>query len=399
MNDIQTAETSLLPNTDQEINLQEVGRFLWAQRKAIFLVTALITATSLLLALTLPKRYSAVATILPMASSDVGNAMVAGLANQMGGAAGLLGGLGLGIGKSADLFEILESRSMAERVIIKCQLENQLKGWKTHGDLVGQVQNMTTIVPASLKTKIIEIRVQAPTAQLAADIANAYVFELKDMLDEIGYNNASRNRKFIEIQLAKTTEDLAKSENKLAEFQANNRLASLPETVMATIKSISELEAQRIGTEVQRKSTDETLGEIRSKVSALQADPSMLVELELKTKGLAAQETALTKAKEAYLDQLITLPPKAMALARLQRDVQVQNAIYLALRQQYETAIISENKESDSFLPLDKADAPDRHNFPNKRNMLLAGFVGGCMLGVLGVLTRRAISIKQPNQS
>lgn len=42
-----------------------------------------------------------------------------------------------------------------------------------------------------------------------------------------------------------------------------------------------------------------------------------------------------------------------MELARLQRDVQVLNGVYLVLTQQYETALIAESKESDAFLVLD----------------------------------------------
>ena len=376
-------------NLDDEIDLLEVARVLWAHRRLILATTVITTLAALIISFMLPKVYTADATILPTASNDMSSALAAGLSAQLGAAAGLLGGLGgLGGGKSADLVDILRSRSMAERVIAKCHLDLELKGWQTHGNLVDMVQKMTQVTAPSLKTKLIDIKVSAKRADLAATIANTYVSELKSMLDEIGYNRAAKNRKFIESQLSKTKEDLTKAEDSLSAFQSMNHLASLPEAVMTSMKAISDLEAQQIGASVQLKTTDEALGLVKLKVSALQADPSSLLEREMKKKSLATQEQALAKAKETFLDKLTSLPPKGMELARLQRDVQMQNAIYLALSQQYETAMISENQESGAFLPLDAAETPDHPSAPKKTKTTLMGFMAGILFGVIGAFVR-----------
>ncbi|MNY41637.1 Tyrosine-protein kinase etk [compost metagenome] len=151
---------------------------------------------------------------------------------------------------------------------------------------------------------------------------------------------------------------------------------------MASIRAVSDLEAQRVGAVVQIKGTDEALDEVRTRVGSLQANPSTLAELEIKQKSLAAQETALKEAQKTYLDKLIKLPPKAMALARLQRDVQVHNAIYLALTQQYQTALINESKDSESFLPLDQAEAPIYPTKPRKSTNTILGALLGLATGL-----------------
>jgi uncharacterized protein involved in exopolysaccharide biosynthesis len=254
---------------------------------------------------------------------------------------------------------------------------------------------MTTITPPSLKSKIIGIEVEAQKPQLAAEIANTYVTELKTVLDEIGFSSASKNRKFIEQQLIKTKKDLTKSEEHLANYQTNNRIASLPDTVMTSIKSIGDLEGQKITTEAEIQSTNEAFGLFKAKVQSLQADPNSLTELDIKRKSLIAQRDALSHQREIFLKQLAELPPKGMALARLQRDVQVQNAIYLALSQQYETAIISENKDSDAFIVLDKAVVPDKAIKPSKVKFAIAGLIFGFFIGII-VATMRDLGRLAP---
>lgn len=381
-------------SSDDEIDLAQIGQALWGQRKFISLITVVTAIAALIISFALPKQYMSEASILPRAGNDASGAIAASLAAQLGPAAGMFGGLGSG--KTAELVEILSSRSMAERIIAVCGLERELKGWKHREDLVTKVQKMTTIVPPSLKNRVIGIKVYAPSPELAAAMANAYLDQLKDMLDEIGYNSAAKNRLFIEKQLARTKADLATAEEKLAKFQAENQIASLPDTVLASIKSISDLQAQNVSTEVQLKATNEVLDAMRSKVSALQADPNALIELEVKQKSLAAQRNELSKAQSAFLGKLTKLPPQGMALARLQRDVQVQNAIYLALSQNYETAMISENKDSDAFLPLDRAVAPHRASKPNKKVLVMIGLLAGFILGCFAALVRTRAQANVP---
>lgn len=388
-----TTEKSFRVSNDQsdEIDLVAHARLLWAHRLLILATVAVVGSGSVIASFILPKTYTAEATILPMLGPDISGPLAASLGAQLGPAAGLLGGLNGH--KSADLVEILNSRSMADRVILRCALNKRIKGWKYHSQLVEKLKGMVVIVPPSIKSKIVNIKVMAPEPELAATIANAYVGELKGMLDEIGYNSAAKNRKFVEHQLDKTRRELSKAEETLATFQAKNRIASLPDTVIASIRSLSDLEAQRIGTEVELKTANETLGTLRSGVESMQIDPQELVALEVKRRGLSAQSEALAKAQDSFLSKLTELPPKAMALARLQRDVQVQNAIYLALRQQYETALVSENKESDSFLPLDRAEAPILPSKPKKQSIIVLGLMAGFVLGI--ILTYGKVFLKK----
>lgn len=385
-----TGEKSINSSTSQnskrpeEIDLPEIGKAIWQGRRLVAVITLIPTILALIASLTLPRTYLAEATILPTETSDASHALAIGLASQLGPAAGLLGGMGSR--KIADLVVVLNSRRVAERVISRSKLDHELTGWNNQNDLVRMVMDMADVTAPTLKSKVIRIKVRAPEAELAAAICNAYVAELKEILDDIGYNGAKRDRQFIEAQLIRSKEDLGIAENKLAEFQAKNQLTSLPETITTLIQSIGDIEYQRTETTARLQSTVETLNLARSKVNSFQVNPIRVSELEIKQKSLLAEEQALLEANKQFKDRLSELPMQATILARLQRDVQVQNALYLALKQQHETALIDENRDSAAFIVLDHAAPPEKPIGPKHLQNVLLGLLVGLMAAIIAAL-------------
>lgn len=373
--------------SDDELDLADLSHVLWEGRKRIVAAALACTLFSTGLAFVLPKTYTAEAALLPIENSGASSALMAGLVTQLGPLAGMLGDVG---GSNVDdMVEILNSRSVVERVINNCGLAKEMKGWKYRSQLIKKVRKKTRITRPTLKNKAVLIEFDAADPELASKVVAAYIVELTDTLNRIHIATASNHRQFLADQLKETQETLVQTENRLAEFQAKNRLTSLPDTVVAAIKSLSDLEAQRLTAAVELKGTEEALGAVRSRVHSLQADPRSLVELEVKRRGLAAQEAALAKAQNDFLRKLGELPPKGLELARLQRDVQVHNTVYLALTQQYETAVLSEKREVESFFTLDPPIVPDRHSKPNRSLIALLGLVLGLIIGSVWAIGRR----------
>jgi len=378
-----------------DLDFAELGRIIWRQKVLIANITSLATCAALGISFVLPKTYTANATILPSTNPNSTGSMAAVLASQLGPAAGMLGMIGGNA--TTDLVEILNSRTMAGRIATQLKLEHEFKGNLTRTQQVEKLQKMVEVTAPTIKNRLVSVSVSASRPDLAANIANAYVDNLKIILDEIGYNKATKNLRFVREQLRMAKGNLTLSEEKLTQFQSANNLASLPEAIIASVKSISELEAQQVNTEVQLRSTEESLGELQTRIDTLQVDPKLLLEFEIKKKALAVQGSALAKAKKGFLEKLSNLPPKGMELARLQRDVEVQNAIYLALRQQYETALISENKDSDAFIPLDKAEPPEKPSMPQIVIVLL-GMMAGLMLSLMFVLVHDRFQLRIPSR-
>ena len=350
------------------------------------MATLAATAASLVAAAVLPKVYRVDATILPTSSSGSSGASVAEMAASQLGASGLLGMLGVGGGRSSDLISILQSRTMAEHVSKACGLAARFKGGKPPGDVTSQLMGMVKIIPPDPLSQVIDIRVTGSDAGLAVEIANCYVSELKKMLDEIGYDSASRRRHFLAAELDRTGKKLSSAESALAEFEAKNRIASLPETVSADIRALTTTEARALSVQTDLSETQRQIETLHDRVLTLQANPDDVLGLELKQSGLNAGRAALARAETRYQDELVKLPPKAMQLATLKRTVETQNAIFVLLTQQYESAVIDEDRESEDFLPLDHAEVPGYPVAPKKKLIVAGGAFVGLVSGFLAAI-------------
>nr|WP_246128945.1 Wzz/FepE/Etk N-terminal domain-containing protein [Colwellia demingiae] len=123
-------------NQDDEIDLAELWRALWAGKFTIIIISMIFAVTSVFFALSKPDIYKASAILSP-ASSEGG---AGGLSGQLGGLASMAGinlGGGGGVDKTALALEILKSRSFIEAFITKHDLLVPLmasKNWDMPSD-------------------------------------------------------------------------------------------------------------------------------------------------------------------------------------------------------------------------------------------------------------------------
>ena len=110
----------------------------------------------------------------------------------------------------------------------------------------------------------------------------------------------------------------------------------------------------------------------------------------LKQQALAAVGLAVSKATKKAVEEewgkkeaeLGKLPDDALEYVRLQRDVTIQNEVYLNLVKQSEQHKIQAAMESMDIQVVDPADLPDieRPVAPRKKLITLVGFLMGCIL-------------------
>lgn len=380
MNDLSVDSPNQVKPEVDGLSLLDLFDLFWQRRRLILGITCACVAIAAFMAWRTPKTYLATATILPTARASIANSLSASLASQLGAFANLGGASG---GSSDSFIEVLGSRRLAERVVTKLQLGKHLRGWKTQTQLVDRAQGMLEVTPPTMRNKTIKITVAASSPELAAAMANAYVGELQALFTEFDSGSASSRHRFLAERLTKTRSELMEAENQLANYQARNHLASLPEAVTTSMRSLGDLEAQKTSTEVQIKSIEGSLKALRNQVQSLQVSPQELAEVELKKKSLMAQQAALSNAQNAFVEKMSKLPPQGIELARLQRNVQTLNAVYVALNQQLETLSISGAADSDSFIALDRAYPPEQPSRPRKKIILIIGLLAGLLLSVV----------------
>jgi uncharacterized protein involved in exopolysaccharide biosynthesis len=111
-------------NQDDEIDLAELWRAIWAGKFTIIIISLIFAVASVLFALSKPDIYKASAILAP-ASSEGGAGGLGAMAGQLGGLASMAGinlGGGGGVDKTALALEVLKSRSFIETFILKHDL-------------------------------------------------------------------------------------------------------------------------------------------------------------------------------------------------------------------------------------------------------------------------------------
>jgi polysaccharide biosynthesis transport protein len=97
--------------------------------------------------------------------------------------------------------------------------------------------------------------------------------------------------------------------------------------------------------------------------------------------SLRSKAESLDRILTDYSRRMADLPDKSLELARLERDVQVNNKIYVMLREKYEETRIREASHGDLMRVVDPAAEPDRPVRPNPRLNLMLGCFFAFLLG------------------
>ncbi len=103
--------------------------------------------------------------------------------------------------------------------------------------------------------------------------------------------------------------------------------------------------------------------------------------------SLKVRETRLTNLLNKYNSELEELPSKTLQLARYQRNLQMNQDLYMLLQRRYEEAKIDAAEKAGNIQVVDAAIAPGSPVRPNLKINLLFGLVVGLGFGVgLGYL-------------
>jgi len=111
-------------------------------------------------------------------------------------------------------------------------------------------------VELSKNTRLLEVDVEFPNAQLAADIANFFAENAVAFNEEMNARDTQRMRFFLKQQLDQASQELDTSRKNLLEFSKNSRLEELRESVWNLLeeKSLNESELAKLNVSLARLS-------------------------------------------------------------------------------------------------------------------------------------------------
>jgi len=352
---------------EDEINLLDYLIVLLKRKKLILGTTfgaAIITA---IISLIMSPIYRAETKILPPQQSS--SSMAAQLMGQLGGAAGLLGGA-VGIKTTNDLYiALLKSRPILDPIIDRFKLMELYKAKKR--------EDARRSLASALKAKddkksgILTIGVEDKDPKRAADMANAFVEELKNLNKGFAVTEAAQRRLFFEEQLKDAKDALIRSEESMKGFQERTGAIKIDDQATAVIGGIAQLRAGIAAKEVQLK--------VMQTYATPQNPDIQRAEEELR--GMREQLRRLeTRSGNHNPDPLMPtgrIPAVGTEYIRKLREFKYREALYEILLKQYEFAKLDEAKDAAIIQVIEKAIPPEERVKPKRRQMvMIATFVG-----------------------
>lgn len=363
-----------LQASNEQLDVVDVLAGLIRQRRLVLGVTAATTTFALVASLMVQPVFTATATILPPQQQSSGLAAALGSLGVLAGAAGGMAG----IKNPNDLYVgMLQSQTVSDTLIEKFALQQRYEK-ETLVETRKALEGSSSI--SAGKDGLISISVEDKDPKFAADLANAYIVELKKLNQTLAVTDASQRRLFFEKQLEKIKADLADAEVQLKKTQQTTGLVAPEGQVAAVITGVAEIRAQIAAKEVQlaamRSMVTDSNPDYQRTRQELQAMKQQLQQLESKEKNGSLSLGAGN------------LPESGLAYVRALRNMKYQEVLFELMAKQYELAKIDEAKDSSLIQVLDTAKAPDRKSKPKRALMVALGLMGGLFAGILLALIR-----------
>jgi uncharacterized protein involved in exopolysaccharide biosynthesis len=351
-------------------------RLLWDRRRLLTRLIGISFLLGLAVAFSIPKQYKSTASIMPPDQQGASSLLMAALTNRLGnlGALGSLAG-GLGASRtSADLFvDLLRSGTVSNHLIDRFNLQ-RVYHKRYRIDAAKHLARLTKITEDK-KSGVITIEVEDTDRERAKEIAQGYLDELNKLVVQTNTSAAHRERVFIEDRLHSVQADLEDAELKLSQFSSSNNAIDIKEQTRAMVDAGARVQAELIVEQSGLQSLRQIYGDQNVRVRESEARIASLQAQLAKMTGSPAQPDAEAtnhagegpgehpESAELY-PPLRQLPRLAVPYADLYRRVQVQEAVFELLTQQYETARIEEAKDVPPVNVIDSPGIAERKSFP-----------------------------------
>ena len=370
---------------DEEIDLLKfwlIVKKQWKLLLALFIIAVTVTTV---ISLKITPTYRATTSMLPISSETVVWSIFSPAGVSISG--------GVETNKKK-IMAILKSRTIRVNVIngmnlVEIMLDGKPEVRAPINVVSGMIGSMMT-VSSEVKTGLIKITVDNKDPELARDIANQYVKELKSILIEKSLTVAKLNRIFIEEQFRNEEIKLKNYEEQMADFQKKTKMIEPTAYAQGTMDLYANLLSQKIAIEVELKKIETSLSEGNPQITALK---NQLKEINYQIRNVEI------KAQEGALPSLTSAPDHLIKYNELLRKVKNSQTLYEILSELYEKARFEEIKESLYVEVIDLAVKPEFPFKPKKRIMVGLAGVTSIIFGIFLVFFIERLKTNMMNRS
>jgi uncharacterized protein involved in exopolysaccharide biosynthesis len=350
--------------------LVAVGR---KKRIVVITITAALVI-GLLLCYLLPTKFTANTTLMPPQHQSSLSSMLSSQLGGLGAVASLAGG-SLGLKNPNDMYvAMFRSQTVEDAMIRKYGLMQEY-----HAKLLSFARKAfehSSSVDGSSKDGLIHISVTDHNPRRAAELANGYVEEFRNLSDHLAITEAAQRRLFFQQQMDAAKKKLTDAEIALEQTEEKSGMIAIGGQAEGLIQTGIQLKAQIAAkkAEIQGMESFAAPGNpnLTQAKQELQALESQLANLAGKG-GNPGSDLLVPKGK---------LPSAGLEYLRKYRDVQYDQAIFDILAKQFEVAKLDEAREGALIQVVDPAIPPDHKSSPKRALIMIGSLAVGVFLGL-----------------
>jgi capsular polysaccharide biosynthesis protein len=297
-----------------------------------------------------------------------------------------------GLKNPSDVFvTMLKSRTVEDALVNRFELP-KVYNVKRYQDARKILEKRSEIDPE--KEGLISIAVSDRDPKRAADIANAWVDELRSLNQSLALTEAAQRRVFFEQKLAKERDDQATAELVLKQIEQKTGFIQPDAQTRALIGAVAAVRAQIAAKEVQLQS-------LRTYATPTNPDPKR-VQTELAERhGQYARLSrmgggATSDSSEGNVEVPTGKVTQAtLDYSRVARELKYHEALYDFLARPLEAARIDEAKNAVVVQVVDRAVEPERKSSPKRLLIVAITAALSFLLVCFAILVREALGRKK----
>ena len=351
------------PQDDDGIDLLDLLIVLASRWRLLVLTPVIAGAAALGVTYLIAPTFTSKTTFLPPQQQQ---SVAASALASLGALSSLAGGAA-GIKSPGDQYvALMQSVNVEDRIIDKFKLMDVYDA--KYRFLARKTLESNVRIALGKKDGLITVEVDAEDPQLAADMANQQVAELRRLSGELALTEAQQRRVFFETELKRTRQRLTEAQQVLQSSGFN--AGALKAEPKAAAEGYARLKAEVTSAEVRLQAMRRAM-----------ADTSPDVQQQLALLG--ALQTQLLK-----LESTVSAPNDADYISRY-REYKYQETLFELFSRQYEMARLDESREGALIQVVDVATPAERKSKPKRAFIALAFVFGTGLLLTMFVLIRQ----------
>jgi len=355
---------------DDEISLLDLLQTIVDNLRLLVLGPLAVGLAALGISFAIPPTYTAKTQFLPPQQQQSAAASMLASLGSLGGLAGAAAGLK----NPADQYvAYLKSNSVEDALIDRFKLMDRYdEDYKQ--DARKALEKNVRI--ASGKDGLISVEFDDKDPKFAAEVANAYVEELRTVLGRLAVTEAQQRRLFFEKQLVQAKDNLTAAEQALkATGISDSVLKSNPASAVAGVAALkAQITAQEVKVGAMRGYLAETAPDFKQALTEL---ANLRAQLDKQAKQDKQDATSDKAGQGDYISRY--------------RDFKYHETLFELFAKQYEIARVDEAREGAVIQVLDAAQPPERKSKPKKALIAIIATLAAGFALLLFVFIRQAL--------